>query len=156
MELKSVKFAFPSRVAVMVVLFIAIFMANATHSFAATHKKSEVNKTAVEYTESRIKQLKSALKITADQEALWGKVTQAMRENAKSMDALNEEMVEKGKSMNAVEYVKFHSQISEAQVVHQKKFIPPFEALYAGLSNEQKATIDSIFRTGKHGKFTIK
>ena len=159
MERSTYGFAFPVKLAVvMVALLSAVFLANATVSQAASSKKksSEVTKTAVDYTESRIKQLNAALKITDDQEVLWNNVTQVMRENAKGMDALSKERAEKSKTMDAVEHVKFHSRVTEAQLVQQKNFIPPFEALYASLSDPQKATIDSIFRTGKYGKHTIK
>jgi hypothetical protein len=159
MERKAYGFAFPVKlVVVMVALLSAVFLANATLSQAASGKKktSEARKTAVEYTESRIKQLSSALKITEDQEVLWNNVTQVMRENAKDMDALTKERAETAPTMNALEHMKFHSRVTEAQLDQQKKFIPVFEALYASLSGAQKATIDSIFRTGKYGKHTIK
>ena len=98
----------------------------------------------------------SALKITEAQEELWNNLTQVMRENAKDMDALTKDNAEKIKTMNAVEHIKFHSQITEAQLAQQKKFIPAFEALYASMSDEQKKITDTIFRTGKHGKHKIK
>jgi hypothetical protein len=75
-----------------------------------------------------------------------------MRENANDMDALTKERVESTKSMNAVEHMKFHSQITEAQLVQLKKFIPPFEALYDSMSDAQKKNTDTIFLTGRHGK----
>lgn len=140
-------------VVVMVGFFSALFMADATTSQAASPKgKTAVSKTSVERAESRITQLKGALKITEDQEVLWTDVTQVMRDNAKEMDALSAERAQSVKGMNAVERLKFHSQITQAQLDQQKKFIPPFEALYASLSDAQKATADSIFRTGRHGK----
>jgi len=159
MERSRYGFAFPVKLVVATVaLLSAVFLADASVSQAATSKKKspETAKTAVDYTESRIKQLNSALKITEDQQVLWNNVTQVMRDNAKDMDALSKVRAEKEKSMNAVEHIKFHSQVTEAQLEQQKKFIPPFEALYASLSDAQKATIDSIFRTGKYGKHTIK
>ena len=159
MERKMYEVVFPVKLVVVMVAFLsAIFMANATLSHAASSKKksAEVTKTAVDYTESRIKQLSGALKITEDQEVVWGNVTQVMRENAKDMDALSKERAEKFKTMNAVDLVKFHSQMTQAQLDQQKKFIPPFEALYANLSDAQKTTIDAIFQTGKHGKHKIK
>ena len=152
-------FAFPVKLVVVMVAFLsAVFLANATLSQAASGKKksSEATQTAVENTESRIKQLNTALKITESQEVLWNNVAQVMRENAKGMDALTVARAEKAKTMNAVEHIRFHSLVTEAQLDQQKKFIPPFEALYASLSDSQKATIDSIFRTGKYGKHTIK
>ena len=159
MERKAYGFAFPVKlVVVMVALLSAVFLANATLSQAASGKKktSAPSKTAVEFTESRIKQLNSALKITEDQEVLWNNVTKVMRENAKDMDALTKVRAETAPTMNAVEHMKFHTRVTEAQLDQQKKFLPVFEALYASLSDAQKATIDSIFRTGKYGKHTIK
>jgi hypothetical protein len=68
------------------------------------------------------------------------------------MDALNKDRAENTKPMNAVEHMKFHSQITEAHLDQLKKLIPSFEALYASMSDEQKKTTDTIFRTGKSGK----
>ena len=78
-----------------------------------------------------------------------------MRENAKEMDAFAKDRAEttKLKTMNAVEHLKYHRQITEAHLKQLNKFIPPFEALYASMSAEQKSIIDATFRTGKHGKF---
>jgi hypothetical protein len=79
-----------------------------------------------------------------------------MRENAKDMDALTDtlakERAEGTKTMNAVEHMKFHSQITEAHLDQLQKFIPPFEALYDSMSDEQRKTTDTIFRTGRFGK----
>jgi len=158
MERKAHHFASPVALGLVMVAFMAaLFMANATPSDAASGKKKsvEVSKTSVEVTEGRIIKLKTALGITEDQAVLWGNVTQAMRENAKEMDALSATRAEKAKTMNAVEHLKFHSQVTEAQMAQQKKFLPPFEALYDSMSDAQKAAADSIFRTGKHGKHKI-
>jgi hypothetical protein len=138
----------------MVAFLSTIFFVNANLSFAAAGKKKSpaVAKTsAVEQTEARIKQLQGALKITEAQKELWNNLTQVMRENAKDMDALTKERAEDTKTMNAVEHMKLHSQITEAHLDQLQKFIPPFEALYDSMSNEQKKTTDTIFRTGKFG-----
>ena len=148
---------FPITLVVVVATFLAaMFLADANLSFAASSKKGKspaVAKTsAVDQTEARIKQLQGALKITKDQEELWNNLTQAMRENAKEMDALTKDMAEKTKTMNAVEHVKMHGEITEAHLNQLKKFIEPFEALYSIMSDEQKNTTDRIFRTGDLGK----
>jgi len=147
--------AFPVTLVVVMVAFLStIFFVNANLSFAAAGKKKSpaVAKTsAVEQTEARIKQLQGALKITEAQKELWNNLTQVMRENAKDMDALTKERAEDTKTMNAVEHMKLHSQITEAHLDQLQKFIPPFEALYDSMSNEQKKTTDTIFRTGKFG-----
>jgi hypothetical protein len=142
-------------VALMVVFLSAIFFANANPSFADSGKKKSpavAKISAVEHTEGRIKELQGALKITDAQKELWNNLTQVMRENAKEMDALTKDKAENIKTMNAVEHMKLHSQISEAQLNQLKKFIPHFEALYASMSDEQKKITDTIFRTGIHEK----
>jgi hypothetical protein len=67
-------------------------------------------------------------------------------------DTLAKERAESTKTMNAVEHMKLHSQITAAHSDQLEKFIPPFEAFYDSLSDEQKKTTDTIFRTGKYGK----
>jgi hypothetical protein len=54
--------------------------------------------------------------------------------------------------MNAVEHMKLHSEITKAHLDQLEKLIPPFEAFYDSMSDEQKKITDTIFRTGKHGK----
>jgi hypothetical protein len=160
MKQKAYQVAFPVALVVVMVAFLsAIFFTNANLSFAATGKKkpSAVARTsAVDQTEAQIKQLQGALNITEAQKELWDDLTQVMRENAKDMDALSEahakERAEGTKTMNAVEHMKLHSQITEAHLDQMNKLIPPFEAFYSSMSDEQKKTTDTIFRTGKHGK----
>jgi phage protein D len=160
MKRKAYQVAIPVTLVVVMVAFLAaIFFANANLSFAASGKKksSAVARTsAVDYTEAQIKQLQGALNITEAQKELWNNLTQVMRENAKDMDAftdaLTKERAESTKTMNAVEHMKFHSQITEAHSDQLKKFIPPFEALYSSMSDEQKKSTDTIFRTGIYGK----
>jgi hypothetical protein len=157
MKQKAYQVAVPVTLVVVMVAFLAaIFFANANLSFAAsdTKKSSAVARTsAVEHTEAQIKQLQGALNITEAQKELWNNLTQVMRENAKDMDALfTKARAEKTQTRNAVEQMKFHSQITEAQLGQLKKVIPPFEALYASMSDEQKKSTDTIFQTGRYGK----
>jgi len=156
MKLKDCQVAFPATLVVVMVAFLStIFFANANLSFAASGEKksSAVAITAaVDQTEVQIKQLEGALNITEAQKELWDNLTQVMRENAKDMDALSKDRAEHTKRMNAVEHMKLHSQITEAHLDQIKKLIPPFEAFYDSMSDEQKKTTDTIFRTGKHGK----
>jgi hypothetical protein len=79
-----------------------------------------------------------------------------MRENAKEMDALTKERGENAQTMNAVEQMKFRSLISEAHLNQLKRFIPPFEALYGSMSDQQKKNTDSLFLTGKYEKRSMK
>jgi periplasmic protein CpxP/Spy len=160
MKQKAYQVAFPVTLVVVMMAFLSVFFfTNADNSYAASTKKkstSVTRTTAVEYTEARIKELQSEIKITEAQDALWKNFTQVMRENAKETDALAKERAEKTKTLNAVEHMKFHSQMTEARLNQQKKLIPTFEALYASMSDEQKKITDTIFLTGKHGKHEFK
>jgi phage protein D len=160
MKQRTQQVAIPVRFVVVMVAFLAaIFFANGNLSFAASVKKKSpgvVRTSAVEYTETQIKQLQGALNITEAQKDLWNNLTQAMRENAKDMDAVTEartkERAESTKTMNAVERMKFHSQITKTQLDQLEKLIPPFEALYSSMSDQQKNITDMVFQTGRHGK----
>lgn len=160
MKQKAHQFSFPVVSFVVMVVFLStIFFANVTPSFAASGSKKspETGKSsAVEYTEARIKQLQSALKITDAQKELWDNLTKVMRENAKEMDALTKDRTGNATAMNAIEHMKFRSLISQAHLDQLKKFIPPFEALYNSMSDQQKKSTDTIFLTGKRGKLKIK
>jgi cob(I)alamin adenosyltransferase len=153
---KGYKVAFQATLVVVMVAFLSIiFFANANLSFAASVKKKSpaVTRTsAVDHAEAQIKQLQGALNITEAQKELWNNLTQVMRENAKEMDALTKERAENTETMNSVERMKFHRQITEAHLDQLQKLIPPFEALYASMSDQQKNITDIIFRTGRHEK----
>jgi len=152
MKRKDSQVAFPVAFIVVMVAFLStIFFANANLSFAESGKK-KARPSAVEHAEAQIKQLQATLNITEAQEELWNNLTQVMRENAKDMDALGKDRAEGTKTLNAVEHMKFHSQITEAHLEQMKKLIPPFEAFYSSMSDEQRKTTDAVFRTGKYGK----
>ena len=159
MNRRAFTFAVPAAVVVMVAFLSAVFFAspNAAYAAVANKKAPEAARTtAVEHTEARIKLLQDALKITDSQKESWNTVTQVMRENAKGMDALRKERADVSATLNAVDRLKFHSQITETQLEQLKKLIPPFEALYVSMSVEQKASTDAIMQTGRHGKKKIK
>jgi len=142
-------------VLVMAAFLSAIFLTGAATSWAGPSQKkshSVVRTSSVEHMEAQIKQLQGTLNITEAQEPLWNNLTQVMRDNAKDMDAINKERAEKTEPMNAVEHMKFHSQITQTHLDQMNKLIPPFEAFYVSLSDEQKKIVDTTFRTGKYGK----
>jgi hypothetical protein len=156
MKRKAYLFVFPATLVVaMLAVLSTIIFADANLSFAASSKTKSTavaKMSAVDHAEARIKQLQGALKITDDQQVLWSNLTKVMRENAKDMDVLTKDRAEKTKTMNAVERMKFHSEITEIRLNQQKRLIPTFEALYTSMSDEQKKSTDAIFMTGRHGK----
>ncbi len=105
--------------------------------------------------EARISELHSKLQITPDQEDRWKQVADVMRENAQTMDSLIQARRSHATSMNAVDDLKSYGDIAQAHAEGLKKLTPAFEALYASLSDQQKQTADTLFRTHMaHGRAT--
>lgn len=101
-------------------------------------------------TELRIKDLHANLKITPSEENQWGKVADAMRNDAKNMDSLIQARLDHAKGMTAIDDLKSYSQITEARAEGVKKLIPVFSELYASMSDAQKKEADTLFRYGDH------
>ena len=97
--------------------------------------------------EARIKDLHNRLHITAAQKPQWDNLTEVMRENAQAMVDLEKQRSADANSMSAVDVVKSYQSVIEAHEDGMKKFIPPFEALYNTMSDAQKKTADSLFRS---------
>ena len=97
--------------------------------------------------EARIKELHKKLHITAAQEPQWDNLAQVMRDNAQAMSDLKKQRASDAQTMNAVDVVKSYESVIEAHEDGMKKFVPPFEALYNTMSDAQKKTADSLFRT---------
>jgi len=100
--------------------------------------------------ELRIKDMNAKLKITPAQEERWAKVAQAMRENAKTMDALTQVRDSRAKDMTAVDDLKSYAEITEAHADGIRKLTPAFASLYASMSDTQKKEADTLFRHGDH------
>jgi hypothetical protein len=97
--------------------------------------------------EARIKELHKKLHITAAQKPQWDNLAQVMRDNAQAMSDLKKQRASDAQTMNAVDVVKSYESVIEAHEDGMKKFVPPFEALYNTMSDAQKKTADSLFRT---------
>jgi len=148
------QFINPTALVISAVAFfvtIAFAVANPSPAVSADPaQKPPAKVSKVDRTEAYIKNLQAQLKITPAQEDLWKKVTEVMRDNAKTMEALHQTRIEKAKTMNTVEDLKSYSEITQAHADGLKKFIPAFEALYASMSDEQKKDADTLFRYGGH------
>ena len=99
------QFTYPAVAAVVVVLLAFIVLANTTTSLAASSKPSPTTPKVVSV-EERIKTLHTALMITPEQEELWNKVAQVMRDNSKTMEALIGARSAKAGTMTAVDDFK--------------------------------------------------
>ena len=134
MKYMASQFPYPAALAVAAVALLAtITLASARPSH-------------VEHAEARIKELQAKLHITQAQEDLWNHVTQVMRDNAETLDALAQARSAHAQAMTALDDLKSYSEIADAHAEGLKKFIPAFEALYASMSDAQKQNADTLFR----------
>ena len=107
---------------------------------AATSSKSET-------VEQRIASLKTALKITPDQESKWKDVATAMRDNATAMDKLVQEKKPMMATMTAVEDLKTYEDFTKAHLDGMKNLRSSFETLYKAMTDDQKKNADTVFQS---------
>jgi hypothetical protein len=151
------QFIYPITLAVAAALLAFIVLASASPARAASPQPGMATAgtaSKADRVEARIKDLHTKLKITPAQEELWNNVAQTMRDNAKTMEALIKARSEKAGTMTAVDDLKSYSEIAEAHADGLKKFVPAFEPLYAGMSDAQKKSADTLFR--QHGRIKAK
>ena len=106
---------------------------------AATSSKPET-------VEQRIATLKTALKITPDQEKKWDGVAQAMRDNASKMEKLvaTKRAIPPEKT-TAVDDLKTYQEFTEVRLDGLKHLNSAFKSLYDAMTPEQKKNADMVF-----------
>jgi hypothetical protein len=128
-------------------------VANAAHQMAQaaqpqTQAGAAATATKGETVEQRIATLRTALKITSDEDAKWNAVAQAMRENAANMDKMvADSRTAPPQSMTAVEDLKMYQKFAEAHVEGLKNQISSFSTLYEAMPDAQKKTADMVFQS---------
>jgi hypothetical protein len=100
--------------------------------------------------EARITELHKQLRITADQEPLWGNVAQVMRDNEQRMHDRITARAAKQKTMTAVDDLRSYRMIADEHADGLKRLVPAFEALYAQMTPAQQKHADHVF--GEHQK----
>jgi len=98
--------------------------------------------------EARISELRSRLKITADQDSKWNEVTQIMRDNAHKLDEIAQRRTQKDARMTALDDLNSYSEMVDARADGLKRFIPAFQSLYDSMSDAQKKQADALFQGG--------
>jgi hypothetical protein len=107
---------------------------------AATSSKPET-------VEQRISELKTALKITPDQEPTWKAVADAMRQNAGMMDKLVQDKRAKAANMTAVDDLETYQDFTKAHLDGLKNLTSAFKSLYDSMPQEQKKNADQVFQS---------
>ncbi len=106
------------------------------------------------YIEGRIAFLRTELKITPAQTALFDSFAEAMRQNTRAMGARIEKAHadrDAGKATNALQRMESRSESLKLQSEQSLRLLDAFKPLYAALSDEQKTTADELLsrRQGK-------
>jgi hypothetical protein len=143
------QFTYPVILAVAVALLAFMVLASPSPTRAASGDQGPATSVATpraDRVEARIKELHAKLEITPAQEESWNSVAQVMRDDAKTMEALIKARSEKASAMSAVDDLKSYGEIAEAHANGLKKFTSVFEPLYAGMSDAQKKSADTLFR----------
>jgi|APThiThiocy_cv2_1041547.scaffolds.fasta_scaffold57452_2 protein CpxP len=106
---------------------------------AATSNKPET-------VEQRITTLKTALKITPDQETKWNGVAQAMRDNASKMEKLvaTKRAIPPEKT-TAVDDLKTYQEFTQVRLDGLKNLTSAFKSLYDSMTPDQKKNADQVF-----------
>ena len=107
---------------------------------AATSSKSET-------VDQRISELKTALKITPDQETKWQAVANAMHQNAGAMDKLVQEKRAKAANMTAVDDLETYQDFTKAHLDGLKNLTSAFKSLYDSMPADQKKNADKVFQS---------
>jgi periplasmic protein CpxP/Spy len=96
--------------------------------------------------EARIAALKAALKITDAQAPQFDRVAQAMRDNAKEMAQLRQqERSAPAQRLSAIDRLAARQRFDALRAQEAQKLLDAFTPLYAGLSDAQKGTADTLF-----------
>jgi hypothetical protein len=96
--------------------------------------------------EQRINALKERLGITAAQAPAWDAFAQTMRANTTSTDTLFAQRSSGAAAMTAPENMHSYAEIARAYADNTERLATAFDTLYAGLSDQQKAAADTLFR----------
>jgi hypothetical protein len=121
--------------AVIVAFIFIIILANANLSFSDSSK----NKPLV------INKIVAAEQTSAEEE-YRDYVVMVMWQNAKDKNELMRDRSENASATIKGEHVKLRSNITEARLDQQKRFIRSFEEFYAIISEEEKNDIDKILQ----------
>ena len=100
--------------------------------------------------ERRIRKLHEQLKITASEEALWAKVSDAMRSSDEKLDAISQRRHDHARTASALEDLKSYGEFAEAHAASIRLFYAAFEELYQAMPTSQQANADHVFRVAGH------
>jgi len=105
-------------------------------------------RSAERFVAGRIAFLKAELKITPQQEPQWNKVAEAMRANAKAIDAARADF--RGQSKDAVQTLEARGRFAQTVAQNDGRLLAAFRPLYQTLSPDQKKMADELLTARFH------
>ncbi|HEV2265363.1 MAG TPA: Spy/CpxP family protein refolding chaperone [Stellaceae bacterium] len=114
----------------------------------ATQPAHEHHRSAEQFVAGRIAFLKAELKITPQQEAQWSNVAEAMRVNAKAIDAARAQKPEGPQT--AVQALEARSRFADTMAKNTERMLTAFRPLYQTLSPDQQKMADEILAEHLH------
>ena len=115
---------------------------------ATAQAAHEHHHSAEQFVAGRVAFLKAELKITPQQEAQWNTVAEAMRLNAKAIDAARAQKTEGPQT--AVQALEARSRFAETMAKNTERMLTAFRPLYQTLSPEQQKMADEILAEHLH------
>jgi protein CpxP len=113
-------------------------------------KRPPTRRAATDRVEHWIASLHDELHITPAQTPQWDAVAQVMRENAQSVHRLIQERSSHQGTPDAIADLRSYEQIADAHADGIKRLLPPFQTLYADMSDQQKKNADMVFSSFEH------
>lgn len=99
----------------------------------------------------RIAFFRAELKITPQQEPQWNKVAEAMRLNAREIDAARAEF--RGPPKDAVQALEARSRLTATLAKNNERLLAAFRPLYRRFSPDQKKMADTLMTRFHHRRF---
>jgi periplasmic protein CpxP/Spy len=103
--------------------------------------------------EGRIAFLRTELKITPAQEAQWGQVAAAMRQNANALDQQITTTRQHHTNMDAVQRLTLRGEFAKLRAENNARLLTAFRPLYASLTPQQQQVANALIvpHHGWHG-----
>lgn len=109
--------------------------------------------TMAQRVEQRITKMHASLHITPAQQPQWDQFAQVMRDNALRMEQIMQQQAATLGKMSALEQMHAYAQVADEHAKDVRALIPPFQSLYASMSDTQKGAADQMFRDeAEHGR----
>lgn len=113
---------------------------------ASPEQMHHKGQTSADRVEQHIAALHAKLHITQDEQALWDKFAEVMRNNAHQMAESAGERASKLNTMNASDNMQSYAQLAMTHAQDLQNLTAAFQPLYASFSPDQQHIADTMFR----------